>query len=152
MIISFRCVQKYAHVIHGSRFMKQFVLFVLMTSIAAMGFACSDEGYIKVFKCNPAYPYFNVVDNHCYTSEEAAAAANDKASANPGDQEAGDQTDQGKEDAGQTDQTDQGKEDSGQTDKADQGDQTDQGKEDAGQTDKADQGDQADQGKEDAGE
>ncbi len=152
MIISFRCVQKYAHVIHGSRFMKQFVLFVLMTSIAAMGFACSDEGYIKVFKCNPAYPYFNVVDNHCYTSEEAAAAANDKASANPGDQEAGDQTDQGKEDAGQTDQTDQGKEDSGQTDKADQGDQTDQGKEDAGQTDKADQGDQTDQGKEDAGE
>ena len=138
--------------------MKQFVLFVLMTSIAAMGFACSDEGYIKVFKCNPAYPYFNVVDNHCYTSEEAAAAANDKASANPGDQEAGDQTDQGKEDAGQTDkadqgdQTDQGKEDAGQTDKADQGDQTDQGKEDAGQTDKADQGDQTDQGKEDAGE
>ena len=114
MIISFRCVQKYAHVIHGSRFMKQFVLFVLMTSIAAMGFACSDEGYIKVFKCNPAYPYFNVVDNHCYTSEEAAAAANDKASANPGDQEAGDQTDQGKEDAGQTDQTDQGKEDAGE--------------------------------------
>ena len=152
MIISFRCVQKYAHVIHGSRFMKQFVLFVLMTSIAAMGFACSDEGYIKVFKCNPAYPYFNVVDNHCYTSEEAAAAANDKASANPGDQEAGDQTDQGKEDAGQTDQTDQGKEDAGQTDKADQGDQPDQGKEDAGQTDKADQGDQTDQGKEDAGE
>ena len=132
--------------------MKQFVLFVLMTSIAAMGFACSDEGYIKVFKCNPAYPYFNVVDNHCYTSEEAAAAANDKASANPGDQEAGDQTDQGKEDAGQTDQTDQGKEDAGQTDKADQGDQPDQGKEDAGQTDKADQGDQTDQGKEDAGE
>ena len=119
--------------------MKQFVLFVLMTSIAAMGFACIDEGYIKVFKCNPAYPYFNVVDNHCYTSEEAAAAANDKASANPGDQEAGDQTDQGKEDAGQTD-------------KADQGDQPDQGKEDAGQTDKADQGDQTDQGKEDAGE
>lgn len=59
--------------------MKRIVLFLLLVAVCGFGLSCSDEGYIKVFKCNAAYPYFNVVDNHCYVDEAAAAAANDRA-------------------------------------------------------------------------
>lgn len=38
--------------------------------------ACAEEGFIKVFKCPDAKPFFNTVNNKCYTSEEAAEEVN----------------------------------------------------------------------------
>ena len=114
--------------------MKQFVFLALLALIAATGAACSDDGFIKVFECNPTYPYFNVVDNHCYTSEEAAAAANDKAEQGDNSDGSGDKTDQDGNSDGSGDKTDQDGNSDGSGDKTDQdgnsdgsGDKTDQG-------------------------
>jgi len=39
--------------------------------------ACVDDGYyIKVFSCPDEKPFFNTVDNRCYSSEAAAEEVN----------------------------------------------------------------------------
>lgn len=106
--------------------MKKCILSVLFVSAASMSLACSEEGYIKVFKCNPTYPYFNVADNHCYTSEEAAAQANEKDAGDAGGsdaaEETGNETDQSGSDADKTgNETDQSGNDADKT-----GSETDQ--------------------------
>ncbi len=37
---------------------------------------CSDESFVKVFKCPEDKPYLNTVNNRCYTSAEAAEEVN----------------------------------------------------------------------------
>ncbi len=112
-----------------------------------MSLACSEEGYIKVFKCNPTYPYFNVADNHCYTSEEAAAQANEKA-----DSDAGDAEENGKSE-NETDKTGNETDQSGsETDKT--GNETDQSESETDKTgNETDQsGSETEEPVEDAGE
>lgn len=113
--------------------MKKCILFVLLVSAASMSLACSEEGYIKVFKCNPTYPYFNVADNHCYTSEEAAAQANEKADSDAGGSDAAEETEsKTDQSAGETDQTSEKNDQSGsETDKT--GNETDQSPEETDQ-------------------
>jgi len=49
----------------------------VISLIAAIVLAgCSDESFIKVFKCPEDKPYLNVVNNRCYTSAEAAEEVN----------------------------------------------------------------------------
>ena len=115
-----------------------------------MSLACSEEGYIKVFKCNPTYPYFNVADNHCYTSEEAAAQANEKNAGDAGGsdaaEETGNETDQSGNDADKTgNETDQSGNDADKT-----GSETDQSGSDADKT--GNETDQSAEETEDTGE
>lgn len=42
--------------------------------IAALSFvfsACVEEGFTKVFSCEPEYPYFSNITHKCYATEEA---------------------------------------------------------------------------------
>ena len=71
--------------------MHRFILPAVVALVAVCGAGCSDDGYIKVFKCNPTYPYLNTVDNRCYKDEAAATKANDGAASEsePGSEEKG---------------------------------------------------------------
>ena len=50
--------------------------FALLLVLALAFQACGDEGFVKVFKCPDSKPFFNTVNNKCYTSEEAAEEVN----------------------------------------------------------------------------
>ena len=50
--------------------------FALLLVVALAFQACGDEGFVKVFKCPDSKPFFNTVNNKCYTSEEAAEEVN----------------------------------------------------------------------------
>ena len=59
--------------------MKNIFLMATLASLMALFASCSEDGYIKVFKCSELYPYFNTVDNRCYKTKEDADKANKKA-------------------------------------------------------------------------
>ena len=50
--------------------------FALLIVLAFAFQACGDEGFVKVFKCPDSKPFFNTLNNKCYTSEEAAEEVN----------------------------------------------------------------------------
>lgn len=52
---------------------KSYIL--LLSLLVSLVASCSDDGFIKVFKCTETYPYFNANDNRCYKSDEAARKA-----------------------------------------------------------------------------
>ena len=56
--------------------MKIFKLGALLFCAGFILQACSEENFVKVFKCPEEKPYLNVVNNRCYSSAEAAEEVN----------------------------------------------------------------------------
>ena len=54
------------------KYLKLSLLLVLALALQA----CAEEGFVKVFKCPDSKPFFNTVNNKCYTSEDAAEEVN----------------------------------------------------------------------------
>ncbi|MBQ9395621.1 MAG: hypothetical protein IJU23_08920 [Proteobacteria bacterium] len=47
---------------------------IIPAAIVALSFVCSacvEEGFTKVFSCEPDYPYFSKITHKCYASESA---------------------------------------------------------------------------------
>ena len=56
--------------------MKKIWFFLILGLVCTQLFGCSEEIVEKTYQCPIAYPFFNVYDLKCYTSEEAAEEAN----------------------------------------------------------------------------
>lgn len=55
--------------------MQKNILYIAI-ALGLLGMSCSEEGFIKVFKCPDAKPFFNTVDSRCYSSQANAEEVN----------------------------------------------------------------------------